>query len=55
MKGDVILLILKEDVEFDKCGEVDFFFLILLIHTMPICKGLLYALKYFQNFYAVLK
>ena len=54
MKGDVILLILKEDVEFDKCGEVDFF-LILLIHTMPICKGLLYALKYFQNFYAVLK
>lgn len=33
MKDDVILLILKEDVEFDKCGEVDFFFNITNTHN----------------------
>lgn len=41
MKDDVILLNLKEDVEFknkDVTKLSDFFF-ILLIHTMPICKG----------------
>lgn len=49
MKDDVILLNLKEDVEFKNkdVTKLSDFFLILLIHTMPICKGLLYALKYF--------